>query len=237
MFPFYSSLIKKNKFLNSFIKKFSLLANDFLKKSLVNLKYKKRIVKNKRSLYKKNNIFFKYDRVICKRSRWFYYSKNFRNILYLRNRVHQYYDGVFSNSFFKKGFKNKSDFLDFIRYSFIKPEYRLDIILWRLNFFSSPYSARIAILKNQVLVNGVPCKFSYFLKQGDVVVFNSVIKLKSIMNLKFIKFPLYPFIEIDYYTNSFIVLQDYSEFNVQSFSSLIRQPFKAASLLSYLRIK
>ncbi len=238
MLFFYScSLLKKGNFLTSFIKNFSLTSNNFVKKSVVNFKFQKQLLKNKRSSYKKNITFFKYDRVVCKRSRWVYNSKNFRNILYLRNRVHQYFDGVFSNSFFKKEFENKSSFLDFIRYSFIKPEFRLDIILWRLNFFSSPYSARIAILKNQILVNGLPCKFSYFLKEGDIVELNSLINLKSLMSLKFIKFPLYPFIEIDYYTNSFVILQDFNQFNVQSFPCVIRQPFKASSLLTYLRTR
>ncbi len=207
------------------------------KNQLVNAKTQNKIIKNNRVFYKKNQIFFKYDRVVCKNFRWVSNSKNFRNILNLRNRVYQYFDGVFSNKYFKKQFQNKSDYLDLLRYSFIKPEFRLDIILWRLHFFSSPYSARVAIIKQQVLVNNCVVNFSYFLNQGDVVSLTNLINLKTLKNLKFFKFSLQPFIEIDYYTNSFIILQDYRYFNIESFPCLIRQPFKATSLLNYLKIK
>ena len=186
---------------------------------------------------KKKFFFFKFDRVVCKRARWAYNSKFFRNSLQLRNRVHQYFDGVFSNLFFKKELKKQFLFLDYIRYSFIKPEFRLDILLWRLNFFSSPYSARIAVLKNEITVNGSFVRFSYFLKQGDVVVVKKCKNLKFLRSLKIMKFSLNSFVEIDYYSNTFIVLQDYSTMGVDTFPSIIRQPLKASAYLGYLRLK
>lgn len=234
MIFFNSSLFKKN-ILNCFYKNYSLSANSFHKNSLGIIQFKQQKIKNKRLKSKKPGTFFRYDFVICKKSRWVYSSKNFRNILSLRNRIYQYFDGVFSNRFFKKQFKNRFDALDFIRYSFLKPEFRLDIILWRLNFFNSPYSARIAILKKDVLVNGSTVRFSYFLKKGDIVCLNNLVNLNSAMNLKINLSLFQPFLEIDYYTNSFIVLHDYQDLSVDSFCCLIRQPFKAASLLNYLK--
>jgi len=204
---------------------------------LVTAKITNKIVKNNRFSLKKSQIFFKYDRIVCKNFRWVYNSKNFRNILYLRNRVHHYFDGVFSNRYFKKQLKDKTGYLDLLRCSFLKPEFRLDIILWRLHFFSSPYSARSAILKQDVLVNNLGANFSYFLQQGDIISLSNSINLKSLIELKISRFILQPFIEIDYYTNSFIILQDYQCLNIDSFSCLIRQPFKVSSLSNYLKIK
>ena len=208
-----------------------------IQKPVLNFKTQFTRVVNKNSKVKKIKTFFKFDRVVCRRARWIYNSKNFRSNLNLRNRVHQYYDGVFPNSFFKKELKNQYLYLDFIRHSFIKPEFRLDVILWRLNFFSSPYSARIAILKNDVLVNDGVAWFSDYLKQGDVVFVKTASNLKYLRDLKISKFALNSFIEVDYYCNTFIVLQDYSTMPVNSFPCVIRQPFKASAYLSYLLLK
>ena len=225
----YFNLKVHNKYKNFYFKNISQLKKSTLN-SNKNQKFKKL-----GSVSKFKNIFFKYDRVVCKRWRWVYISKNFRNILYLRNRVNQYFDGVFNNSFFKKQVKNKTTFLDSIRYSYIKPEFRLDIILWRLHFFSSPYEARIAVFKNQILVNGIQVHFSYFLKQGDIVVVNTEPNLNYLVELKLPTFNLNSFVEVDYYSNTFIVLQDYSLFSVDSLPCVIRQPFKVFSHLSYLK--
>ena len=51
------------------------------------------------------------------------------------------------------------------------------------------------------------------------------------------KFSLNSFVEIDYYSNTFIVLQDYSTMGVDTFPSIIRQPLKASAYLGYLRLK
>jgi ribosomal protein S4 len=234
---FCSSYLKKKNKLNFFGYAIRFNSKSSKKKIVLNNKIKKTMVTTKLSVYKKKNFFFKYDRVVCKKSRWVYNSKNFRNVLHLRNCIHQYFDGVFSNSFFKKELEKKITFLDFIRHSFVKPEFRLDVLLWRLNFFSSPYSARIAIVKNQVCINNVFVKFSYFLKQGDVVVVNTSLNLNYLHSLKLTKFSLNPFVEVDYYSNTFIVLQDYSSMSVDTFPCIIRQPFKVSAFLSYLKLK
>ena len=51
------------------------------------------------------------------------------------------------------------------------------------------------------------------------------------------KFSLNSFVEIDYYSNTFIVLQDYSSMGVDTFPCVIRQPFKPSAHLSYLKLK
>jgi len=229
--------LKKRFLLNSFCPQVLFSSKSGIQTKLLRTAVKKTSIPNIRIRIKKKTFFFKFDRVVCKRARWAYNSKNFRNILYLRNRVHQYFDGVFSNSFFKKQFKNRFLFLDYIRYSYIKPEFRLDIILWRLNFFSSPYDARIAILKNEISINGSFAAFSYYLRQGDVVVVKKSKNLKFLRSLKIIKFSLNSFVEIDYYSNTFIVLQDYSSMGVDTFSCVVRQPFKASAHLSYLKLQ
>jgi ribosomal protein S4 len=236
--PVFCELSLKKKLIFCFYsQKFLFSSRVLSQKPVLNLKTQHTRTRNINFKLKKTKTFFKFDRVVCKRARWTYNSKNFRNILNLRNRVNQYFDGVFSNSYFKKELKTQYLYLDYIRYSFIKPEFRLDIILWRLNFFSSPYSARIAILKNKVLVNNQFLRFSYYLQEGDVVSIQKINNLKFVRSLRFSKFALNSFVEVDYYSNTFIVLQDYSSMSVDTFPCVIRQSFKASTFLSYLRLK
>jgi ribosomal protein S4 len=109
--------------------------------------------------------------------------------------------------------KQKSDFRKTFINSLLKPEYRLDILLWRLNFFNSSYQSRQSIANRLVLVNGKFVSGNLFLKAEDIITFSDVFNL-NILNLKknnkiFSFSKSIPFfVEVDYYTNTIILTKE-----------------------------
>lgn len=179
--------------------------------------------------------FFNFNRIISLKKRWDYSSKSFKNNLTMRNRVNCYFDGVFPNSFFKKIMFSTKTYPDLLRNCYIKPEFRLDILLWRLNFFVSPYASRIAIRNNKVLVNNEKKEYGYFLKEGDIIYFNDFFNLNNNLCLRKSSFLLNSFVEIDYLTKVIFILQNSSSVSMDSFSNVLRDSFRIKKHVNYLR--
>ena len=193
--------------------------------------YKKSIKRRRRS----KNFFFKFDRIVCSKSRWGYTSKNYKNNLLMRNRIHSYFDGVFTNRFFKKALRVKKDYKGLIRFSRIRPEFRLDILLWRLHFFGSPYAARLAILKKIILVNGCAKHFAYIAKEGDIIKLNCNISYNLNTKLKLSTFAYNSFVEVDLFLKTIIILYGYSNISPNMFTNIIRDSFQFQNHTNYLR--
>ena len=81
----------------------------------------------------------------------------------MKSIVLKYFYGCIKIKSFKKIPKTYF-YKDNLIFMFIKPEFRLDILLWRLQFFKSPYLARFAFQKNLININYNLINFSYFLK-------------------------------------------------------------------------
>lgn len=110
----------------------------------------------------------------------------------------------------KKGISNEKSY---IINNFIRNEYRLDVLLYTLNFFTSIYQARQSIKNGLVLINNKPSMSeNVALIQGDIICL-----LRDKHNLpqttkKELKFS---FLEIDYYTQTFIILKNLNTINYQ----------------------
>jgi hypothetical protein len=94
---------------------------------------------------------------------------------------------------------------------FIRPEFRLDILLWRLKIFSSVFFIKLALRKKQITVNGCFENFDFYLKKGDVIRFsqNKIYNLKKHF-LKYFKVVFIPsFVELDFYTNTVVILKKF----------------------------
>ena len=106
-------------------------------------------------------------------------------------------------------FDKKSYIID----NFIKTEYRLDLLLYNLNFFASIYQARQSIKNGLVLINNKP-----FLSENTVLVKGDIVCLLDDKNNlpQMIKKELrFSFLEIDYYTQTFIILKNLNNINYQ----------------------
>ena len=122
----------------------------------------------------------------------------------------------------------------------VKKFFRLDLLLWKLKIFSSPYESRQNIKNSFILVNNKSSYESYFLKKGDIIKFKLFSLLTyntKISNNKGFDF-LQSFIEIDYYTNCIIILKDLNTFSIEDFFLILHnQSINLKHLLYYIKIK
>jgi ribosomal protein S4 len=201
-------------------------------KSFTPVSFRKKYVKRRR---RSKSFFFKFDRIVCLKSRWGYSAKNYKTNLVMRNRIHSYFDGVFTNRFFKKAIRSEKDFKGLIRFSRIRPEFRLDILLWRLHFFGSPYAARLAIIKKKILVNGGQKHFSYIIKEGDILKLNC--KMSFYINTKanLSTFSFNSFAEVDLLLKTVVILYGHSRVSSTMFTNIIRDSFQFQNHINYLR--
>lgn len=215
-----------------------------------NLKYKlkfffKKPFYQKYSYFQKcfNLFFFNYKTLKISNKQHIRNRFFFKNMLYTKAAVIKYYYGCFTIKFFKKQLLSKIYKQD-LAITFVKPEFRLDILLWRLKFFTSPYLARFAFQKNLILVNSfnslkiLKNKHSYkqFLKRGDVVSLKSTLQFNYKKNLNSIVNHLYlpTFFEFDYYTNNVVILKDLIHLNFKDLNSILKEPLNLYQFRNYI---
>jgi len=187
--------------------------------------YKKTLKRRKIADFRKTWVRFK----IYKKIKSYY-----RRRLKTKQLIYQVYRNSFNFKFFRNYIKSKkTSFMSRVKSMSIllmKIEYRIDILLWRLNFFSNTVEARSAILSGDVLINNRKTSHIHFLKEGDTVRILSFIHLKEIAKLqKKTKF-FYSFIEIDYYTKTLVILRGVDTLNYQDFSPFLNHPFNTLEL-------
>jgi ribosomal protein S4 len=118
---------------------------------------------------------------------------------------------------------------------FIKPCFRVDILLWRLNFFNSSFFARQYINEGKILINSKRVKGNYFLKKGDVISFKS----ESIdLFLKFLSLKpnsqIYTFVEFDNYLKRIVLIKDLKEFSNEDLNLMVKNFFDTNKLKDYI---
>ena len=123
----------------------------------------------------------------------------------------------------KKSFQVDDSYLKMI----VRPEYRLDILLWRLSFFRSSYQTCQAINDKKVYVNSICVKKSTYLRKGDVVTFSGSYKQDDFMIRKirscFLRSKsILTFAEVDYYSNSIIIVKNLDELGLEDLSLIVR---------------
>jgi ribosomal protein S4 len=209
-------------------------------KNLISSRQSKKILKSRKIKETKKNIlknfFFNFISVKSKINSWQRLRFFFKESLFMKNAVRKYFDGQFSLSYFKKSFKKSQTRCFSISSVFIRPEFRLDILLWRLKIFSSVFFSRLAIRNKQVTVNGLNKNFDFYLVKGDIIKF-SQIKACSLKNyfLKYFKIIFIPsFIELDFYTNTIIVLKGFNNLKISDFSSVIKEPLCLHKFKNYI---
>ena len=194
---------------------------------------------NKIKQIKKNilkNFFFNFVAVKSKINSWQRLRFFFKESLFTKNAVRKYFDGQFSLSYFKKLFKKPHSRCFSISSVFIRPEFRLDVLLWRLKIFSSVFYSKIAIRNKQVTVNNLVKNFDFYLVKGDIIKLSNV-KTYSLKKyfLKYFKIIFIPsFIELDFYTNTIVVLKSFNNFKIGDFSSVIKEPLCLHKFKNYI---
>jgi ribosomal protein S4 len=133
--------------------------------------------------------------------------------------------------------KNKSR--DIFLHGVLKPEFRADILLWRLNFFPSSFAARQSINEGEVKLNDKIFVSNKILKKGDLLSFNSS-KTEAKLSLDLLLNKIYSnpkfcsFVEIDFYTKTVAIIKDLNELTLDDFNFLVNEYFDLKKFRDYI---
>jgi len=196
----------------------------------------KSLVSNSRSSEKFNSFltiksnFKNWDRV----------SDYFREGIALKRLLEASFDYAVPRSFFKKIFSSKKEKKTFniLKSCLIAPLFRLDILLFRLYFFSSSYQARQYINEGLVLVDNKKVSANFTLEKGSVI---SIVdsKLKKDLKLKILSNRIMndtsylSFVEIDPYTKTIVVVKSFSEISLDDLNLIVSDYFDTRRLFYY----
>ena len=121
----------------------------------------------------------------------------------------------------------------------LKPEFRADILLWRLNFFPSSFAARQSINEGEVKLNDKIFVSNKILKKGDLLSFNSS-KTEAKLSLDLLLNKIYSnpkfcsFVEIDFYTKTVAIIKDLNELTLDDFNFLVNEYFDLKKFRDYI---
>ena len=169
---------------------------------------------------------------------WSRIKSYYKEGLQLKNSVHINFNKGISSKYFKKLIlkKNVLSKIELITEVVAQPIFNLNILLCKLNFFSSITEVKQYIKNKNVLVNNNYISESTLLKQGDIISFRQQANIFPIFfNKKLENDFLYSFIEIDYYTKTIIILKDSSHFSTEDLSLITNEYFNIAKFLDYIK--
>jgi len=141
------------------------------------------------------------------------------------------FENVYSKRSYKRqvfGLKKRTDIF---RSLFLAPFFRLDILLWKLQFFKSSFAAKQGLLARNVLVNGC-LPTSMQLKRGDIIEIKNIKAYTRLQKFAFIF--LYSILEVDYYSNTIVILKDIQETSSRDFVLLLRESFAFRRIINYI---
>lgn len=173
---------------------------------------------------------------------WYRVENYYENGRRIRNTLSSAFDRVLDNHFYRSAlhFSKKPCLITNV-YSrvLLRPEFRLDILLWKLNFFRSSYQASQAISERKVNVNGFCVRGNYFLRKGDIITFNSrfraeCLNVKKCRSSFFFSKVISTFVEVDYYSNCVVVLKDVKELSLEDFYLLVKQSYCLKKIKDYI---
>lgn len=182
--------------------------------------------------------YFSQPTILLRRySRWIRSKLLFKESLHMKRRLLSYYDFSFKTSIFIQDLK-KSKLRSYLYgIFFIKPEYRLDVVLWRLNFFFSVYAARHAIRAGLIFYNFLPVTKIMYVSVGGVWQLN-VKKCKySFLNSiqRWLIFSLVPgHLEVDFYSGLILCIASFYSCSLSDSITIKRNAFNFCRLQNYL---
>jgi len=162
---------------------------------------------------------------------WSMLRNFYRDSLFVKNNINIYFDNNFKSKFWKKLLRDKKSLnkQTLFLLCLVYPEFRLDILLWRLDYFKSPFQSRQAINQNLISVNDNFVSGNYLLKKGDVVkILTNKIEVSISNSIKF-----FPFVEIDYYSKTIVVLCNWNDLKFEECFYFINQLFDLRKFKSF----
>jgi ribosomal protein S4 len=152
---------------------------------------------------------------------------------YFKNKlqIKKYVLSLFNDPFFPKGTKNIKLKKELLISYLVEPLYKLDTLLWYLDYVSSSLEARQSINNSVVLVNNKSVKSNYSVKKGDTI---CILTKTSDFNMKSSNYisnnMQLCFLEVDYYSNNIIIVKDLFELTTDDLSLLVEKNIAVNSL-------
>lgn len=168
---------------------------------------------------------------------WEKIKSHYKEGIQAKKGLLNFFDNNFSSSYYKKEFSlaKKKMFSDFISMLLAKPLFKLDILLWKLCVFNSPFESRQAVRNGFVLINNQPCTDIVRLKVGDIISFSNKVNLKRYeFNSRFDCFFLFSFLEVDYYSGTVIIIKNFTQLSTEDFSTLIFDSVNIKAFQDYI---
>lgn len=206
-----------------------------------------RIEKFNRPKWKKLQVFLKtktitqqkfFNNLVLKvhYKHWDKLKSTYKDGLQTKAAVCALFDNAVSTKFFKKEFCTALKPLNknLITSSLFKLLYRVDILLWKLNFFKSAFAAQQEINNLNILINNKPIQSNFFVSKGDIITFKKI--LPQIFLSTQIEF-LYSFIEVDYYSNTIVIIKDLTHLSPEDNNLIIRENISIKKFVDYIKTK
>ena len=197
------------------------LSSNEIPKRILNFKRSKwQFVKKKIRLITKTFSIYNFLHEVLIFNRWERLNISFKNSLLLRRNFNYKYQNTVRGARLPTIWLREKALL----FHFLKLEFRLDILLFRLKFFNSMFAAEMFLRGNNILYNGKTIKSSnIFLRKGDVITF---IKFPYTFNFKNITNQiLFSFIEIDFYNLTITILKDFNDLSTDYLSLVLHDSY------------
>ena len=160
----------------------------------------------------------------------------------LKSSIYMLYDKAVSVSYFRSILKNNtlsSTLRNMYLHTLLKPEFRLDILLWRLHFFDSSYQARQAINEKKVKVNQKRVAGNFFLSKGDIISFSESFNFRNLdisqkINKNTQSDTVFSFVEVDYYSNTVVVIKNLKDLTTDDFHLLLNETYNIKKIKDYI---
>ena len=167
--------------------------------------------------------------------KWDKIRSQYKEGLTLKQSILTLYDHCFSLPYFKKALLGTKSKKKLLLFALIKPLFRLDILLWRLNIFNSPYSARHYIQNGLVQINSKKITQVSFITRGDIITLTHKINASflSCENFDF----LASFVEYDKYSNTIIIIKDFVDITNEDLYLLIKDSVILGKFINYIETK
>jgi hypothetical protein len=162
-------------------------------------------------------------------SSWYKLKHYFKDSLKIKNRFLSSFQ--FFKTIKKDGFRKTSSYKKNLINWLILPYFNLSCLLWLLGLCASPYHAQKLVENSFVMLNGFYIKNNTFLEEGDVIHVDSITPLSQNLRRK----PLQLFVEIDYYTNTFVILKRPDDLSFSSLSLILNDSANLTQYKNYYR--
>ena len=159
--------------------------------------------------------------------KWERFSDHYKDCLNLKRHFFNYCDSNVKYKRLKKYLFSQKNSINrnYFFKKILRPQFRIDILLYKLRLCKSSFESRVFLNNNQIKVNSKNIKGNYFVKAGDVIKFDD--KINFDLNLKRIKknFLLHNFLEIDFYTGTIVILRSFDEISMSELPFFIKGYF------------